>query len=55
MSLLDYVALQRDGTLGTGTVKWVMTYLLKAVDYLHSSGVVHTGAFSQTAIRSNQF
>ena len=43
MSLLDYVTRQQDHTLNTGITKWVVTYLLKAVDYLHTSGVVHTG------------
>ena len=43
MSLLDYVTLQRDHTLNSGVAKWDLTYLLKAVDYLHTSGVVHTG------------
>jgi len=43
MSLLDFVTRQQDHTLNTGVAKWAVTYLLKAVDYLHSSGVVHTG------------
>lgn len=43
MSLLDYVTRQQDHRLNTGVTKWVATYLLNAVDYLHSSGVVHTG------------
>lgn len=43
MSLLDYVERQQDHRINDGVVKWTMTYLLKAVDYLHSSGVVHTG------------
>ncbi|KAL9606985.1 MAG: hypothetical protein Q9167_008058 [Letrouitia subvulpina] len=42
MSLLDYVTSQPDHTLNTGVTKWVVTYLLKAVDYLHTSRVVHT-------------
>lgn len=43
LSLLDYVGRQQNRTLNAGLVKWTMTYLLKAVDYLHTSGVVHTG------------
>jgi serine/threonine-protein kinase SRPK3 len=43
MSLLDFVARQQDYTLNTAVAKWTVTYLLKAVDYLHTSGVVHTG------------
>lgn len=43
MSLLDFVARQQDHTLHTAVAKWTITYLLKAVDYLHTSGVVHTG------------
>ena len=43
MSLLDYVIRQQDHTLNIGVAKWIMMYLLKAIDYLHSSGVVHTG------------
>jgi serine/threonine protein kinase len=43
MSLLDYVTRQQDHTVSTGVAKWAVTYLLKAVDYLHTSGVVHTG------------
>ncbi|KAL9100958.1 MAG: hypothetical protein Q9163_003722 [Psora crenata] len=42
MSLLDYVTRQQDRTLTTGVAKWVVTYLLKAVDYLHTCNVVHT-------------
>jgi len=43
MSLLDFVTRQQDHTLNIGVAKWTMTYLLKAIDYLHTSGVVHTG------------
>ena len=42
-SLLDYVKRQQDHRINDGVVKWAMIYLLKAFDYLHSSGVVHTG------------
>jgi len=43
MSLLDYVTRQQDHALSTGAAKLAVTYLLKPVDYLHTSGVVHTG------------
>lgn len=43
MSLLDYAGRQKDQSIDEGLVKWIMIYLLKAVDYLHTSGVVHTG------------
>ena len=45
MSLFDFVNRQQDHRINDGVVKWVMTYLLQALDYLHSSGVVHTGEF----------
>lgn len=43
MSLLEYANRQQDHRISAGVVNWVMTYLLKAVDYLYSSGVVYTG------------
>lgn len=43
MSLLDYVTRQQDHALSTAAVKWAVTYLLQAVDYLHTSIMVHTG------------
>ena len=43
MSLLDYVDRQQDHRINDGVVKWVTIYLLKAIDYLYSSGVVYTG------------
>lgn len=45
MSLLDFLVRQQNHTLNTGVAKWTMTYLLMAVDYLHTSGVVHTGTY----------
>ena len=43
MNLLEHLAVQPDGTLGGAKTRWVLKHLLEAVDYLHSSGVVHTG------------
>ncbi len=43
ISLLDYVELQPSKRLDMPTVKWITTYLLLAIDYLHASGVIHTG------------
>ncbi len=42
-SLLENDKRQRDMTLNINTVRWIATYVLTAVDYLHTCGVVHTG------------
>lgn len=42
-SLLEYVKRQKGVTLNMDTVRWMMTYVLTAVEYLHTCGVVHTG------------
>jgi len=34
---------QQDHTLNPGVAQWTATYVLNVVDYLHTSGVVHTG------------
>ena len=47
MSLLDYITRQQDCIFDSEVANWVVTYLLKAIDYLHTSGVVHTGTFSK--------
>lgn len=44
ISLSDYVDLQPSKRLDMPTVKWIATYLLLAIDYLHQSGVIHTGS-----------
>ncbi|KZF18837.1 kinase-like protein [Xylona heveae TC161] len=41
-SLLEYVELQPEKVVNLPQVKWITTYLLHALDYLHQSGVVHT-------------
>lgn len=43
MSLLEHVERQEDKTLKMNFVKWVTTYLLTALDYLHTCRVTHTG------------
>ncbi|KAH8757917.1 hypothetical protein F5883DRAFT_367732, partial [Diaporthe sp. PMI_573] len=42
ISLLDFVDLQSSKRLDMPTVKWITTYLLLAMDYLHTSGVINT-------------
>lgn len=43
MSLLEHVQRQENRTLKMESVKWITTYLLLALDYLHSCRVTHTG------------
>lgn len=43
MSLLDYVERQQNHKLNDRVAKCAVTYLLKAADYLHTFGEVHTG------------
>lgn len=45
-SLLEHVKRQRNMTLDMNTVRWIVTYVLTAVDYLHICGMVHTGKHS---------
>lgn len=51
-SLLEYVKRQKGMTLDMDTVRWIATYLLTAVDYLHTCGVLHTGEHSVKYQRS---
>lgn len=41
-SLLDFVR-ERTAPLSSTEVRWIAIYLLHAVDFIHASGVVHTG------------
>ncbi|KAL9130562.1 MAG: hypothetical protein Q9217_001275 [Psora testacea] len=41
-SLLEYVKRQKGMILNIDTVRWIATYLLTALDYLHTCEVVHT-------------
>ena len=46
VSLADYISLQATKGLSLPLVKFITTYLLFGIDYLHTSGVVHTGKYS---------
>lgn len=46
-SLLEYVKRQKGMALDMDIVRWITTYVLTAVDYLHTCGVVHTGKHSK--------
>jgi len=46
ISLLDFIANQSTKGISLQEVKFFVFYLLHALDFLHSSGVVHTGSFT---------
>lgn len=43
LSMLESVSRRKTQTLELVEVKWVATYLLNALSYLHASDVIHTG------------